>query len=166
MSILTKKITNKIQNNTLANKTKKAIFHLNNVSTISINKEIISKFKLNKQNKRFSECLELAKFNLQPDIVIEEDNIPTLIIDTKWKAIEYQSKVSCRESDIYQMYAYINSYKEAKRVILLYPSLIEEKKYPTWNLINCEEKSIEIKTVRLDEYRKTLEDLKKIILSK
>lgn len=62
------------------------------------------------------------------------------------------------------MYAYINSYKEAKRVVLLYPSLIKEKEYPKWSLLSCEDKSIEIKTVRLNEYNNTMEDLTKIIL--
>ncbi|NRT77618.1 McrC family protein [Clostridium beijerinckii] len=221
---------NEVQDNTLINKIKKAIFHLSNVSTIPMNKDMISKYKISKQNKRFSECLELAKFillnisnenaignnqgfsmlfemnmlyekyiwklvkmisvnknkkpvqqddrnyllinkktgneefNLIPDIVIEEDNIPIIIIDTKWKAIEYNSRLSYKNTDIYQMYAYINSYKEAKRVVLLYPSLIEEKEYPKWSLLGCKDKSIEIKTIRLDEYNNTVEDLTKIIL--
>jgi len=224
------KVINKVQDNTLTNKIKKAILHLSNVSASPMNKDMISKYKISKQNKRFSECLELAKFillnisnentignkqgfsmlfemnmlyekyiwklvkmistdknkkaiqqdnrnyllinkkthkkqfNLIPDIVIEENNIPTIIIDTKWKAIEYNSKLSYKSADIYQMYAYINSYKEAKRVLLLYPSLIEEKEYPKWSLLGCEDKSIEIKTIRLDEYNNTVEDLTKIIL--
>lgn len=224
------KIINKAQDNTLINKIRKAIFCLSNVSTISVNKGIISKFKTNKQNKRFSECLTLAKFillnisnenaigndqgfsmlfemnvlyekyignliriisnnnnkkallqdnrnyllidkntnrkkfNLRPDIVIEENNVPTLIIDTKWKAIENNYKLSYKNNDIYQMYAYIHSYKAAKRVLLLYPSLIEEKEYPTWSLLDCEDKTIEIKTVRLNDYMNTIEDLRRIIL--
>ncbi len=225
------KVINKVQDNNLINKIKKAIFHLSNVSLILLNKDMISEFKVNKQNKRFLECLELAKFillnisnendigndrgfsmlfemnilyekyignlvknigtnnekkvllqdkrnyllvdkktrkkqfNLRPDIVVEDNNIPTLIIDTKWKAVEYKDKLLYRQSDIYQMYAYINSYKEVNRVILLYPSLISEKEYPKWSLFNCEDKSIEIKTVRLDEYNNTVEDLKGIILN-
>lgn len=152
------KVLNKTKDNSLINKIKKALFHLSNVSIIQINKEQISKFNVNKQNIRFSECIELAKFillnisnensmgnnngfsmlfemnllyekyignlvkrisreykkrailqdkrnyllkdkytnskkfNLKPDIVIEENNIPTLIIDTKWKSIEYKEK--------------------------------------------------------------------------
>lgn len=223
------RVLNKVYNITIINKTKKTIFDLSNVSIININKEMLERIKLNRHNKRFSQCLELAKFillnvanessvgnssgfsmlfemnllyekyigklvkeiwkeknkkvllqdkskylllntknnrknfNLKPDIVLCENNIHKLIIDTKWKAIEYNSKVSYRESDIYQMYAYITSYKEAKRVILLYPHLTEDKEYPNWELLNYEGKFIEVETVRLDEYKNTINDLENII---
>ncbi|PFR04427.1 hypothetical protein COK31_11200 [Bacillus cereus] len=103
-------------------------------------------------------------FNLKPDIVLNENNINQIIIDTKWKAVEYKSKLSFKTNDIYQMYAYVSSYKEAKKAVLLYPCLIKEKEYPSWNLLNYEGKQIEVKTVRLDNYENTLNDLKRIFI--
>ncbi|MBV7273755.1 hypothetical protein JMF89_09655 [Clostridiaceae bacterium UIB06] len=223
------KILNKVQDIKLKNKTKKSLSILGNVSNESKSNEIINNIKLNNQNKRFSNVLQLAKFillnlanenssgskngfsmlfemndlfekyigkivqmlccknnkkaitqdkrnyllidtknnkksfNLKPDIVIEDNNIPFMIIDTKWKAVEYNSKSSYQVSDIYQMYAYANAYKQVKKVILLYPSLGEEKEYPSWKLINDDNKFIEVKTVRLDSYKNTVNDLEKII---
>lgn len=223
------KVLNKVQDIKIKNKTKKSLSILGNVSNESKSKEIIKNIKLNNQNKRFSNVLQLAKFillnlanenssgskngfsmlfemndlfekyigkivkmlcgknekkaiihdkrnyllinaksnkknfNLIPDIAIEYNNIPLMIIDTKWKAAEYNSKSSYKVSDIYQMYAYANAYKQVKKVILLYPSLGEEKEYPSWKLINDYNKSIEVKTVRLDSYKNTVDDLKKII---
>jgi 5-methylcytosine-specific restriction enzyme subunit McrC len=223
------KILNKVYNTKIINKMKKALFDLGNVSIININKEMLERVKLSRHNKRFSQCLDLAKFillnlanentlgssngfsmlfqmnllyesyiaklmkeiwngenkkvliqpkskylllnkktnsknfNLQPDIVLNENNVARLIIDTKWKAIEYKAKLAYRESDIYQMYAYITSYKEAEKVVLLYPCLTEGKEYPTWELLNYEGKFIEVRTVRLDKYENTIEDLKSIV---
>lgn len=223
------RILNKVYNNKITNKTKKAIFDLSNVSITNINKEMLERFKLTRRNKRFSQCLELARFillnlanestlgksngfsmlfemnilyekyigklvkeiwkgknkrallqdnrkylllntktnkknfNLKPDIVLDENKIHKVIIDTKWKPIEYKSKLSYKVNDIYQMYAYITTYKEANRVVLLYPCLVEGKEYPKWNLLNYEDKFIEVKTVRLDKYKNTIDDLKSII---
>jgi 5-methylcytosine-specific restriction enzyme subunit McrC len=224
------RILNKVYNIKVTNKTKKALFDLGNVSIINVSKEMLDRVKLSRHNKRFSKCLELArfillnisnenslgssngfsmlfemntlyeqyigkaikvlwsgegrtvslhdqskylsvdtetnikKFNLKPDIVLNDNNAHKLVIDTKWKAIEYESKLSYNINDIYQMYAYITNYKEATRVILLYPFLTECKKYPSWELLNYKGKFIDVKTVRLDEYKNTVEDLKNIIL--
>lgn len=224
------RILKKVYNNKIINKTKKAIFELSNVSVVNINRETLERMKLNRHNKRFSSCFELARFillnvtnessigsssgftmlfemntlyekyigylikevwkgerrkvllqdnskylllntktkqknfNLKPDIVLGENNKCQIIIDTKWKAVEYKSKPSLKVEDIYQMYAYVSSYKEAKKAVILYPCLIKEKEYPSWDLLNYEGKQIEVKTVRLDNYENTLDDLKKIVL--
>ncbi|TKH47047.1 hypothetical protein FC680_30110 [Bacillus cereus] len=224
------KILNKVYNHQIINKTKKAIFDLSNVSVVNLNREMLERLKLNRHNKRFSSCFELARFillsvtnessvgsssgftmlfemntlyekyigylieevwkgerrkvllqdnskylllnsktkqknfNLKPDIVLGENNKCQIIIDTKWKAVEYKSKLSLKVEDIYQMYAYVSSYKEAKKAVILYPCLIKEKEYPSWDLLNYEGKQIEVKTVRLDNYENTLDDLKKIVL--
>lgn len=224
------RILNKVYNNQIVSKTKKALFDLSNVSVININREILERLKLNRHNNRFSSCFELARFillnvsnepsigsgtgftmlfeintlyekyigvlmkevwkgqgkkvllqdnskylllntktkhknfNLKPDIVLAEKNKCQIIIDTKWKAVEYKSRSSFKVEDIYQMYAYISSYKEANKAVLLYPCLIKEKEYPIWDLLNYEGKQIEVRTVRLDNHDDTLDDLRKIIV--
>ncbi|AMR05744.1 McrC family protein [Bacillus thuringiensis] len=224
------RILNKVYNNKIINRTKKAIFDLSNVSVVTMSRETLEMTKLNRHNERFSSCFELARFillnvanessigsssgftmlfemntlyekyigylikeiwkgkgrkvllqdkskylllntktkqknfNLKPDIVLGENNSYQIIIDTKWKAVEYRSKSSLKVEDIYQMYAYVSSYKEAKKAVLLYPCLIKEKEYPTWDLLHYEGKQIEVKTVRLDSYEDTIDDLKNIIV--
>ncbi|ALC52366.1 hypothetical protein CN899_22015 [Bacillus thuringiensis] len=223
------RILNKVYNNKITNKIKKVLFDLSNVDVININREVLERLKLNRHNKRFSSCFELAKFillnvsnessigsssgftmlfeintlyekyigylmkeiwrgqgkkvilqdnskflllntetkrknfNLKPDIVLADKNECQIIIDTKWKAVEYKSKSSFKVEDVYQMYAYISSYQEAKKAVLLYPCLIKEKVYPIWDLLNHKGKQIEVRTVRLDSYRNTLNDLREII---
>lgn len=223
------RVLNNVYNLKINNKTKKALSDLGEVSVRNISKEELERITLNRQNKRFSQCLELAKFillnlanenslgnkngftmlfemntlyeqyigklikalwngegktvtlqdnskyllidketkrnrfNLVPDILLKENNIDKLIIDTKWKAVEYDSKVSCTTEDIYQMYAYITTYTEVNRVVLLYPCLVVGSEYPTWELTSYKDKFIEVRTVRLDQYKNTMDDLKNII---
>lgn len=106
-------------------------------------------------------------FNLRPDIVLYDlKNEYEIIIDTKWKAIEVDSNVFYRSSDIYQMYAYITAYENAKRCILLYPCIQKDKNYSSWKLSESfKGKFIEAKTVRLDDIKNTKNDLKKIIFN-
>lgn len=90
--------------------------------------------KVRTQDKRFSllgqkkhsedQNYSSRKFNLKPDIVINDNQI---ILDTKWKILnEDNSKHGIKESDIYQMHAYGSSYKEdsngvSPRLGLIYP---------------------------------------------
>ena len=67
----------------------------------------------------------LNKFSLKPDIVINSHEI---IIDTKWKILNVNSKkYDIKESDIYQMHAYGKRYQEGNkdntvpRLGLIYP---------------------------------------------
>ncbi|WLD28397.1 McrBC 5-methylcytosine restriction system component [Clostridioides difficile] len=94
-------------------------------------------------------------FNLRPDIVLYDSKYESeIIIDTKWKAIEVDSNIFYRSSDIYQMYAYITSYENAKRCILLYPCIKKDKNYSSWRLLKSfKGKFIEAKTVRLDDIK-------------
>lgn len=102
---------------------------------------------------------------LKPDIVLndyKEDY--QIIIDTKWKVIEYNDRLNYVQGDIYQMYAYVTAYEKSKRCILLYPCVNEDITYPIWQLSPpFEDKYIEIKSVRLDNLSNTIEDLRKII---
>lgn len=226
LKFASEKILRNINDMDITKKCNKALFKLSNVDRKYINKEILSRVQINKQNKRFLQTFELAKFiilnmsndsgrgmnkgfsmlfdmntlyekyigkvireifinkkvylqdsrkylldnksnnkqsfNLRPDIVIQ-DNVSTTIIDMKWKAVEYNSKNNYEVSDIYKMYAYASRYKDAKKAVLLYPSLEEGKEYEAWTFIDNVNKKIEIKTVRLDSYNNTVKDLEDII---
>ncbi|SDM29531.1 5-methylcytosine-specific restriction enzyme subunit McrC [Paenibacillus sp. OK060] len=63
------------------------------------------------------------QFAMKPDIVLEKkDGSRTIILDTKWKRLNAQSKSNygIAQSDMYQMYAYAKKYS-AHEVWLLYP---------------------------------------------
>lgn len=96
---------------------------------------------------------------LRPDIVIYDNDVPYIIIDTKWKNVSYNGRITYNQSDIYQMYAYVNSYKESKKCILLYPKTDEDIEYPIWK-VDKEDKFIEIMDVRLDSFENTVNDLR------
>lgn len=65
------------------------------------------------------------QFELRPDIVLKKDD-HVVIMDTKWKILEDNSKSNygITQADMYQMYAYSKKYKTPD-VWLLYP-LIEK----------------------------------------
>lgn len=106
---------------------------------------------------------------LKPDIILRKKDGAEIndfiIIDTKWKNISMNGRVNYNQSDIYQMYAYITSYENSKRCILLYPRSDEElKNYPIWELNDpFMDKFIEIHTVSLDKEENTIKDLKQIL---
>lgn len=98
---------------------------------------------------------------LKPDFVIEtKDEEAKIIIDTKWKSVLVNGKRNYKQSDIYQMYAYITAYKSAERCLLLYPQTEEESDLPKWLVPEyLPEKYIEVHTVRIDRIGHTMEDL-------
>lgn len=102
-----------------------------------------------------------GNFNLKPDIILIDKNEKfDIIIDTKWKSAD--SKIE--SSDMYQMYAYITRYINAKRCILLYPYNEDKREYSKWQLFEpFKDKYIEVKTIRLENLNSTIEDLNKIL---
>lgn len=102
---------------------------------------------------------------LKPDFVIEtDDKVPQVILDTKWKSAFFHFKRNYKQGDLYQMYAYITTYKSAHRCILLYPRTGEEGVLPKWLVPDSfPEKYIEIQTVRLDTKQHTIDDVKGIL---
>jgi 5-methylcytosine-specific restriction enzyme subunit McrC len=63
------------------------------------------------------------RFATKPDITITQNNVPVLIIDTKWKRLKGQiddAKYGVGQADIYQMMAYAHVY-QCQRLMLLYP---------------------------------------------
>lgn len=98
---------------------------------------------------------------LKPDFVIYND-VSQMIVDTKWKSILREGRVTYQQSDLYQMYAYVTSYELANRCVLLYPKS-EEGLLPKWQ-VPGQDKYIEIHNIRLSSFDETLEDLRSIII--
>ncbi|MBU8792466.1 McrC family protein [Oceanobacillus caeni] len=107
--------------------------------------------------------------SLKPDFVVsrmeQNEQIPIMILDTKWKSIFTGSRLNYNQGDIYQMYAYITAYKTAQRCIILYPALNEQGLLPKWLVPDTvPEKYIEMKMIRLDDVDRTLEDLEEVLV--
>lgn len=67
-----------------------------------------------------------GKLKLIPDIIIQSNNLPLVIIDTKYKLLERNSpRNGVRSSDLYQMFGYYHKYNKPQ-IILLYPQYKEE----------------------------------------
>lgn len=98
--------------------------------TTTVNTQEKSKYLLYNKNTGRNEIA------LKPDIVIYKDNKPKIIIDTKWKSASIDGREIYSQSDIYQMYAYITTYKECEKCILLYPKVNEDVVHSTWELNN------------------------------
>lgn len=90
---------------------------------------------------------------LNPDFVINNE----VIIDTKWK-----SGTRYDQADIYQMYAYVNAYRNVNRAILLYPMQEGDHDYPTWEVIE-NKKIIEMHPVRVDDFWVTVGELQELL---
>ncbi|MBO0962842.1 ATP-dependent helicase [Neobacillus sp. MM2021_6] len=95
---------------------------------------------------------------LKPDFVVNQN----LIIDTKWKSATVQGRSHYQQADIYQMYAYVTAYDTVDRCILLYPKQEGEVEHPVWEVVDSN-KTIEMNTVRIDEFETTVEELKVIL---
>lgn len=79
-------------------------------------------YSIKTQDKKYSLFDKPTKFNLRPDIVINNrtNNVVT-VMDTKWKLLcAFSFNYGIAQSDMYQMYAYGKKY-DAKKVMLIYP---------------------------------------------
>ena len=99
---------------------------------------------------------------IKTDILLYDNYKINLIIETKWKSVSYNGRINYNQADAYQMYAYVNVYKNSKRCIILYTKLDDNDKLPIWK-VQSEEKYIELRILRLDSIDNTLDDLKNII---
>lgn len=108
-------------------------------------------------------------FPIKPDIVIEYEGEPKLIIDTKWKRISSSfHRHGMKREDLYQMYAYLTRYENSTSAVLLYPHNSDISPEPgevleSWVLENQINKRLRLYSVGLENENKTIEVLKKII---
>lgn len=126
-------------------------------SDIKVNTQEKSKYLL------WNTLKERNEIALKPDIVIYKDNKPKIIIDTKWKSASWGNRESYSQGDIYQMYAYITTYKECEECILLYPKN-ENIEHSTWQLNNnIGDKKISISEITLESYEASKKELIKLV---
>ncbi|MBS5937607.1 hypothetical protein [Clostridium sp.] len=126
--------------------------------TIAVNTQEKSKYLL------FNKNAERNEIALKPDIVIYKNNKPRIIIDTKWKSASIDGREVYSQSDIYQMYAYITTYTECEKCILLYPRINGEVVHSIWELNNnIGDKEIIVKEVSLENYSETKTELLKLL---
>lgn len=107
----------------------------------------------------YNENRERHEIALKPDIVVYKEGVPKIIIDTKWKRGTWNGKENYNQGDVYQMYAYVTSYGECEKCVLLYPREEEESFIMNWKVNGAEEKRILMRSVDLSSLGKTKESL-------
>lgn len=158
------------------NKVYSILFKMNEIFEIYIGKllkELLYKETVHIQHSKYKLLIKEESnrgvFKLIPDIVIEKNGIERVIIDTKWKSIESKfNRHGVKREDLYQMYAYLTRYKNARTVILLYPYNEriegEEGEYlESWYLDEEEHKRVRVYAVNLENEKETLKSLDKIV---
>ncbi|POZ56190.1 hypothetical protein LYSIN_00973 [Lysinibacillus sphaericus] len=104
-------------------------------------------------------------FQLKPDIVVDAPQ--QVIIDTKWKRLTDGNRSGVKREDLFQMYAYLTRYENAKAAILLYPQT--ENVDPatdyveSWLLERDSTKKLRVHMVPLNNKEMTLRSLEKIL---
>lgn len=106
-------------------------------------------------------------FQLVPDIVINQPDGAQVIMDTKWKLLSQQElRLGVSREDMYQMYAYLTSYKQAKSVILLYPHHegLDDLGQPleTWYLEEDRSKKLKIYTINYEYEEGIIQSMKRM----
>ncbi|MGE1115436.1 McrC family protein [Priestia megaterium] len=114
------------------------------------------------------EATQRQIYSLKPDVVISNGETE-LVIDTKWKQIRsLYNRHGAKREDLFQLYAYVTRYKEARSAILLYPhnSFIEEDPatiLESWYLDGLPEKRIRMYSISLEDEKVTIDNLTNII---
>lgn len=106
------------------------------------------------QDKKYSlieDHKEKPKFQLKPDIYIENENI---IMDTKWKIINENDEAGnygISQGDMYQLYAYARKY-HSKKLYLIYPrtDAFLNPSIPSFHYHNGDDENIELISVSYD----------------
>ncbi|MDM0713982.1 McrC family protein [Clostridium perfringens] len=158
------------------NKVYSILFKMNEIFEIYIGKllrELLYKETVHMQHSKYKLLIKEESnrgvFKLIPDIVIEKNGIERVIIDTKWKSVESKfNRHGVKREDLYQMYAYLTRYKNARTVILLYPynerTEGEEGEYlESWYLDDDQHKRVRVYAVNLENEKETLKSLDKIV---
>ncbi|MDM0469189.1 McrC family protein [Clostridium perfringens] len=158
------------------NKVYSILFKMNEIFEIYIGKllrELLYKETVHMQHSKYKLLIKEESnrgvFKLIPDIVIEKNGIERVIIDTKWKGVDSKfNRHGVKREDLYQMYAYLTRYKNARTVILLYPYNEriegEDGEYlESWYLDEEEHKRVRVYAVNLENEKETLKSLDKIV---
>jgi len=100
------------------------------------------------------------RFRLKPDIVLNKENEPGIILDTKWKVIRQDKDIS--QADLYQMYAYGKKYG-ANTLILIYPSQEVQLMHKKQLIYHKDNLTLHIFFYDLTENEKSLQELSDVI---
>lgn len=158
------------------NKAYSILFKMNEIFEIYIGKllkELLYEETVHMQHSKYKLLIKEESnrgvFKLIPDIVIEKNGIESVIIDTKWKRVESKfNRHGVKREDMYQMYAYLTRYKNARTVILIYPYNEriegEDGEYlESWYLEDDQHKRLRVYAVNLENEKETLKSLDKIV---
>ncbi|EOU1682493.1 McrC family protein [Clostridium perfringens] len=158
------------------NKAYSILFKMNEIFEIYIGKllkELLYEETVHMQHSKYKLLIKEESnrgvFRLIPDIVIEKNGIESVIIDTKWKRVESKfNRHGVKREDMYQMYAYLTRYKNARTVILIYPYNEriegEDGEYlESWYLEDDQHKRLRVYAVNLENEKETLKSLDKIV---
>ncbi|MBI6016967.1 McrC family protein [Clostridium perfringens] len=158
------------------NKAYSILFKMNEIFEIYIGKllnELLYEETVHIQHSKYKLLIKEESnrgvFKLIPDIVIEKNGIESVIIDTKWKSVESKfNRHGVKREDLYQMYAYLTRYKNARTVILIYPYNEriegEDGEYlESWYLEDDQHKRLRVYAVNLENEKETLKSLDKIV---
>lgn len=158
------------------NKAYSILFKMNEIFEIYIGKllkELLYEETVHMQHSKYKLLIKEESnrgvFKLIPDIVIEKNGIESVIIDTKWKSVESKfNRHGVKREDLYQMYAYLTRYKNARTVILIYPYNEriegEDGEYlESWYLEDDQHKRLRVYAVNLENEKETLKSLDKIV---
>lgn len=158
------------------NKAYSILFKMNEIFEIYIGKllkELLYEETVHMQHSKYKllvkEESNRGVFKLIPDIVIEKNGIESVIIDTKWKSVDSKfNRHGVKREDLYQMYAYLTRYKNARTVILIYPYNEriegEDGEYlESWYLEDDQHKRLRVYAVNLENEKETLKSLDKIV---
>ena len=95
-----------------------------------------NKYRISLQDKKYHLVENPEKsFLIKPDIVVRSktDNEQVWVMDTKWKVLDSNKQYyGIKQSDMYQMYAYMRKYG-AENVTLIYPATENEVKEVTYS---------------------------------
>ena len=162
--------------NSGGNKAYSILFKMNEIFEIYIGKllkELLYEETVHMQHSKYKLLIKEESnrgvFKLIPDIVIEKNGIESVIIDTKWKSVESKfNRHGVKREDLYQMYAYLTRYKNARTVILIYPYNEriegEDGEYlESWYLEDDQHKRLRVYAVNLENEKETLKSLDKIV---
>ncbi|HAT4313892.1 TPA: McrC family protein [Clostridium perfringens] len=162
--------------NSGGNKAYSILFKMNEIFEIYIGKllkELLYEETVHMQHSKYKllvkEETNRGVFKIIPDIVIEKNGVESVIIDTKWKGVDSKfNRHGVKREDLYQMYAYLTRYKNARAVILLYPYNEriegEDGEYlESWYLDEEEHKKVRVYAVNLESEKETLKSLDKIV---
>lgn len=158
------------------NKAYSILFKMNEIFEIYIGKllkELLYEETVHMQHSKYKLLIKEESnrgvFKLIPDIVIEKNGIESVIIDTKWKSVESKfNRHGVKREDLYQMYAYLTRYKNARTVILIYPYNEriegEDGEYlESWYLEDDQHKRLRVYAINLENEKETLKSLDKIV---